>query len=66
MEQSDVDVGIERTPLANASPRLNDGGELGLGAEVGISTTMLHAHGPMGLSSLTAIERIARGEGQTR
>ncbi|XXT24549.1 hypothetical protein WME94_23745 [Sorangium sp. So ce429] len=66
MEQSDVDVGVERTPLVNASPRLNDGGELGLGAEIGISTTKLHAHGPMGLASLTAIKRIAYGEGQTR
>ncbi|XXZ36563.1 hypothetical protein WME89_23045 [Sorangium sp. So ce321] len=66
MEQSDVDVGIERTPLASASPRLNDGGELGLVAEVGISTTKLHAHGPMGLARPTAIERIAHGEGQTR
>ncbi|XXU90384.1 hypothetical protein WMF21_22100 [Sorangium sp. So ce1099] len=66
MEQSDVDVGVERTPLANASPRLNDGGELGLGAEIGISTTKLHAHGPMGLARLTAIKRIAYGEGQTR
>ncbi|XXY49558.1 hypothetical protein WME91_00185 [Sorangium sp. So ce269] len=66
MEQSNVDVGIERTPLASASPWLNDGGELGLGAEIGTSTTKLHAHGPMGLASLTAIKRIVYGEGQTR
>lgn len=52
--------------LINASTRFNDGGELGLGAEIGISTTKLHAYGPMGLSSLTALKWIAYGEGQTR
>ena len=52
--------------LVNASTRFNDGGELGLGAEIGISTTKLHAYGPMGLSSLTALKWIAYGEGQTR
>ncbi|WP_437737879.1 glutamate-5-semialdehyde dehydrogenase [Sorangium sp. So ce1335] len=52
--------------LANASSRFNDGGELGLGAEIGISTTKLHAYGPMGLASLTALKWIAYGEGQTR
>ncbi|KYG02691.1 gamma-glutamyl-phosphate reductase, partial [Sorangium cellulosum] len=52
--------------LVNASPRFNDGGELGLGAEIGISTTKLHAYGPMGLASLTALKWIAYGEGQTR
>ena len=52
--------------LVNASTRFNDGGELGLGAEIGISTTKLHAYGPMGLGSLTALKWIAYGEGQTR
>lgn len=52
--------------LVNASTRFNDGGELGLGAEIGISTTKLHAYGPMGLSSLTALKWIAYGEGQIR
>jgi len=52
--------------LVNASTRFNDGGELGLGAEIGISTTKLHAYGPMGLESLTASKWIVFGEGQTR
>jgi glutamate-5-semialdehyde dehydrogenase len=52
--------------MVNASTRFNDGGELGLGAEIGISTTKLHAYGPMGLESLTALKWIAHGEGQTR
>ena len=52
--------------LVNASTRFNDGGELGLGAEIGISTTKLHAYGPMGLESLTARKWVAHGEGQTR
>lgn len=52
--------------LVNASTRFNDGGELGLGAEIGISTTKLHAYGPMGLASLTALKWIAYGDGQTR
>jgi glutamate-5-semialdehyde dehydrogenase len=52
--------------LVNASSRFNDGGELGLGAEIGISTTKLHAYGPMGLQSLTALKWIGYGEGQTR
>ena len=52
--------------LVNASSRFNDGGELGLGAEIGISTTKLHAYGPMGLSSLTALKWIAYGDGQIR
>jgi glutamate-5-semialdehyde dehydrogenase len=52
--------------LVNASTRFNDGGELGLGAEVGISTSKLHAYGPMGLCHLTALKWIVYGEGQVR
>ncbi len=52
--------------MVNASTRFNDGGELGLGAEIGISTTKLHAFGPMGLEELTAQKYVVRGEGQVR
>ena len=52
--------------MVNASTRFNDGGMLGLGAEVGISTTKLHAYGPMGLRSLTAMKWVVQGSGQTR
>ncbi|MEM1271146.1 MAG: glutamate-5-semialdehyde dehydrogenase, partial [Bacteroidota bacterium] len=52
--------------LVNASSRFSDGGELGLGAEIGISTTKLHAYGPMGLESLTTQKFVVSGEGQTR
>lgn len=50
----------------NVSTRFNDGGELGLGAEVGISTTKLHAFGPMGLRELTATRFVVDGDGQVR
>lgn len=52
--------------MVNASTRFNDGGELGLGAEVGISTSRLHAFGPMGLKELTAQKYVVEGDGQTR
>ncbi len=52
--------------LVNASTRFNDGNQLGLGAEIGISTTKLHAFGPMGLEELTALKYVVRGEGQVR
>jgi glutamate-5-semialdehyde dehydrogenase len=50
----------------NASTRFNDGGELGLGTEVGISTSRLHAFGPMGLEELTAQKFVVEGKGQVR
>ncbi|MBF0242436.1 MAG: glutamate-5-semialdehyde dehydrogenase [Desulfamplus sp.] len=50
----------------NASTRFNDGGELGLGAEIGISTSKLHAFGPMGLEELTSTKFVVKGSGQVR
>ncbi|KAF1698250.1 glutamate-5-semialdehyde dehydrogenase [Pseudoxanthomonas jiangsuensis] len=52
--------------MVNASSRFSDGGELGLGAEIGISTTRLHSYGPMGLDALTVERFVVRGEGQVR
>jgi glutamate-5-semialdehyde dehydrogenase len=52
--------------MVNASSRFSDGGELGLGAEIGISTTRLHAYGPMGAEALTIERYVVRGAGQVR
>jgi len=60
---SEVDASLV---LVNASTRFNDGGELGLGAEIGISTTKLHAYGAMGASELCTKKWVAFGTGQTR
>mgnify|MGYP005619984075 CR=1 FL=1 len=60
---NDVDSSVV---LVNASTRFNDGGQLGLGAEIGISTSKLHAFGPMGLEELTSTNFIVFGDGQVR
>jgi glutamate-5-semialdehyde dehydrogenase len=52
--------------VVNASTRFNDGGELGLGAELGISTSKLHAYGPMGAKEMTTTRFIVKGNGQIR
>ena len=52
--------------MVNASTRFNDGNQLGLGAEIGISTTKLHAFGPMGLQELTTLKYVVYGNGQIR
>ena len=52
--------------MVNASSRFSDGGELGLGAEIGISTSKLHAYGPMGAQSLTTEKFIVLGDGNVR
>jgi len=52
--------------MVNASTRFNDGGQLGLGAEIGISTTKLHAFGPMGLAELTTQKYVVEGQGHVR
>jgi len=50
----------------NASTRLTDGGQFGMGAEIGISTDKLHARGPMGLPELTSYKFVIHGDGQIR
>jgi glutamate-5-semialdehyde dehydrogenase len=52
--------------MINASSRFSDGGQLGLGSEIGISTSKLHAYGPMGLASLTTEKFVVYGDGQVR
>ncbi len=52
--------------LVNASTRFTDGGELGFGAEIGISTQKLHARGPMGLPEMTSTKYVVTGDGHVR
>ena len=52
--------------VVNASTRFNDGGELGLGAELGIATTKLHSYGPMGAREITTTRFVVKGEGHIR
>jgi glutamate-5-semialdehyde dehydrogenase len=66
MAQRFVEECDSSTVIVNASTRFADGGELGLGAEIGISTTRLHAYGPMGAEELTTTKFVVIGEGQTR
>lgn len=61
--QRSVDASVV---MVNASSRFSDGSQLGLGAEIGIATTKLHAYGPMGLESLTTEKFLVSGEGQVR
>lgn len=69
-DQANADCFIATVDTAvvmhNASSRFSDGGELGLGAEIGISTSKLHAYGPMGLEALTTEKYVVTGEGQIR
>ena len=61
-----VDECDSSTVVVNASTRFADGGELGLGAEIGISTTRLHAYGTMGAAGLTPQKLVVFGDGQVR
>ena len=60
-------IGVDSSSVyVNASTRFTDGGEFGLGCEMGISTQKLHARGPMGLAELTTYKYVITGNGHTR
>jgi glutamate-5-semialdehyde dehydrogenase len=61
--QREVDSSVV---MVNASTRFSDGNQLGLGAEIGISTTKMHAYGPMGIDELTTTKFVVLGDGQIR
>lgn len=69
-DQKSIDTFIQSLDssaiMVNTSTRFNDGGQLGLGAEIGISTTKLHSFGPMGLRELTTTKFVVSGTGQIR
>ncbi len=69
-DQKSIDTFIQSLDssaiMVNTSTRFNDGGQLGLGAEIGISTTKLHSFGPMGLRELTTTKFVVTGTGQIR
>ena len=52
--------------MANASTQFADGGEFGMGAEIGIATGKMHARGPVGAAQLTSFKYVVTGDGQTR
>ena len=60
-------LGVDASCITvNASTRFNDGGQLGLGAELGISTTKFHAYGPMGAEQMTTSRYVVTGDGNIR
>ena len=69
-DQKSIDTFIQSLDssaiMVNTSTRFNDGDQLGLGAEIGISTTKLHSFGPMGLRELTTTKFVVSGTGQIR
>jgi glutamate-5-semialdehyde dehydrogenase len=66
LSQRFIDEVDSSVVMINASTRFSDGNQLGLGAEIGISTTRMHAYGPMGLKELTTTKFVVLGDGQIR